>query len=357
LPPLFFYANISDANYLLNKNKDEKGIRSVKPHMKRLNRYVMIFILTLFGLMSMGAAKGKKDAVRFDFKGMRSYFHALLDTRHHFPDSIVLMNDYVYSLTALGEPLDPQRKERMIAFAKELQQPDGGFSIDTETKASSSLYTDYALETLAYMNSIGSIDVGKAKSYFSSLKQPDGGFSFNTQKKESAFITTYQAVHSLFLLNGLNLVDKAKTAEYIKSFEKKDTGGFSYVKGTGIPNAKNTYMGVSVLKTLGMLDDDTKKRAIKFLASTPYIGKFKKSAATLTLEEQVYTLSALRILDSAQILNKEKVELFIKTFYLPDEGGFTAIQGFKAAPDPTCLGIRGLAELGLLKRPIESPLK
>jgi hypothetical protein len=48
---------------------------------------------------------------------------------------------------------------------------------------------------------------------------------------------------------------------------------------------------------------------------------------------------------------------FLKTFYLPEEGGFAAIQGFKSAPDPTCLGIRGLAELGILKRPVEKPLK
>jgi hypothetical protein len=106
-----------------------------------------------------------------------------------------------------------------------------------------------------------------------------------------------------------------------------------------------------------MLDDDTNKRALKFLASTPYIGMFKKTSKILTLEEEVYTLSALRILESTKVLNKEKVVKFIKTFYLPDEGGFAAVQGFKSAPDPTCLGIRGLAELGILKRPNESPLK
>jgi len=304
----------------------------------------------------MGAAS-KKDPVQFNFKAMSEYFHLLLDTRHHFPDSIVLMNDYVYSLNALGEPPDPQRKERMLAFARELQQPDGGFSVDPETKTSSSLYTDYTLETLAYMRAINSIDVGKTTSYFASLKQPDGGFSFNKEKKESTLITTYHAVHSLSLLNELSIIDKAKTAEYIKGFEKKDTGGFSYVKRTGIPNAKDTYLGLYALKTLGLLDDDTKKRAIKFLASTPYSGKFNKTAKTLTLEEQVYTLSALRILESTMVLNKEKVVLFLKTFYVPEDGAFAAIQGFKSAPDSTRLGIRGLAELGLLKRPIESPLK
>jgi prenyltransferase beta subunit len=314
----------------------------------------------LLGFVSLGAAKEKKATGDFDFKKTRKYFHVLLDERPDFPVSIVLLNGYVYSLTALGETIDPQLKERMIDFAKKSQQPDGGFSVDIATHSShesSSLYTDYALETLAYMDAVGSIDIGKAKSYLSSLKQTDGGFSFNKEKKESTLITTYHAVHTLFLLNGLNIVDKAKTAEYIKSFEKKDTGGFSYVKGTGIANAKDTYMAAYALKTLGMLDDNTKNGAIKFLTSTPYIGKFKKTTATLTLEEQVYTLSALRVLDSTTGINKDQVVQFLKTFYLPEEGGFAAIQGFKSAPDPTCLGIRGLAELEILKRPVEKPLK
>jgi hypothetical protein len=77
----------------------------------------------------------------------------------------------------------------------------------------------------------------------------------------------------------------------------------------------------------------------------------------LTLEEEVYTLAALRVLGNTAGINKDQVVLFLKTFYLPEEGGFAAIQGFKSAPDPTCLGIRGLAELGTLKRPVENPMK
>jgi prenyltransferase beta subunit len=281
----------------------------------------------------------------------------LLDERHHFPESVVLMNDYVYSLAALGETMEPKLKERIIAFARDIQQPDGGFAIDPAIKASSSLYTFYTLESLAYLNSVGSINVSKAKSYLSSLKQSDGGFSFNTQKKESTLITTYHAVHSLFLLNGLTIIDKARATEYILSFEKKDTGGFGYVKGTGFSTAKDTYMAIYVLKTLGTLDDNTKKRAIQFLRSTQYIGEFKKTTKVLTLEEEVHTLATLRILESIKELkSKEKVVQFLRTFYVPEDGAFAALPGFKSAPDPTCLGIRGLAELGLLKRPVEIPV-
>jgi prenyltransferase beta subunit len=334
-----------------------RGYIQVKSDMRRYHRYYTVIILTLFGFVLIGAAKEKKEPVQFDFKKTSHYFHDSFDKRPDFPVSIVQMNDYVYSLRALGETIDAKLKKRMITFSKKLQQTDGGFTIDTANSTSSSLYTYYALETLAYLDSLGSIDIGKAKSYLSSLKQPDGGFCFDKRKKESAFATTYYAVHALSLIESLPVIDKARTAEYIKRFEKKDTGGFSYVKGTGISTSKDTYMAVYALKTLGMLDDETKKRTIKFLTSTPYIGNFKKTSVTLTLEEEAYTLSTLRILEGVSIVNKEKVVLFLKTFYVPDDGGFAAIEGFNSAPDPTCMAMRSLAELGLLKRPVENPIK
>jgi prenyltransferase beta subunit len=324
--------------------------------MRRYHRYYTVIILALFGFILVGAAKDKKEPVQFDFKKTSQYFHDSFDKRPDFPVSIVQMNDYVYSLTALGEAIDAKLKKRMITFARKLQQPDGGFAVDTANNASSSLYTDYALETLAYLGSLGSIDIAKAKSYLSSLRQPDGGFSFDTRKKESALATTYYAVHALSLINGLTMIDKPKTAEFIKRFEKKDTGGFSYVKGTGISTAKDTYMAVYVLKTLAMIDDGIKKRSMKFLTSTPYVGNFKKTSVTLTLDEEAYTLSALRILESVSIVNKEKVVLFLKTFYVSDNGGFAAIEGFDSAPDPTCTAMRSLVELGMLKRPVEKPI-
>ena len=333
-------------------------MKAVKLDMIKYCRNFPVIVIMLLSFVLMGAATIEKgDAVKFDFKKMSKYFHAVLDERHHFPESVVLMNDYVYSLTALGEAIDPQRKERIISFAKEVQQPDGGFAVDMQTKSSSSLYTEYTLESLALINSVSSIDVGRAKSYFSSLKQSDGGFSFSSKKMESTLITTYHTVHSLVLLNALDIVDKAKTAEYIKTFEKKGTGGFGFKKETGFSTSKGTYMAVYALKTLGMLDEDTKKRSVQFLTSTQYTGNFKKTKELLTLEEQVYTLAALRVLESTNVVNKETVAKFLKTFYVPEEGAFGALPGFKSAPDPTTLGIRGLVELGMLKRPDEIPVK
>ncbi len=308
------------------------------------------------GLLLIAATDKKKEPIEFDFKKTSAYTHEL-DTRPDFPVAITLARNYVYSVLALGEKLDPKSKEKIVDFVKKLQRPDGGFSIDPATKATTSLYTDYAFETLSYLGAIDAIDTQKVKSYLSSLKRPDNGFSFDAKAKDSSLQTTYYAVHILFSINGLDIVDKAKTTAYIKGFEKKDTGGFGYVKGAGVPDVKNTYMAIFTLKTLGLLDDQTKKNAIKFLVSTPYVGKLKKYEVTQTLEEQAYTIKALKLLEADKRINKDGAVMFIKSFYIPVNGGFGPIHGYGSAPDPTFFGIQCLAELGVLKTPTESRLK
>ncbi len=311
----------------------------------------------LMGLLLVAATDKKKETTEFDFKKTSAYTHEM-DARPDFPVSLVLARNYVYSVLALGESIDPKMKEKAVDFIKKVQRSDGGFSVESATNTTNILYTDFAFETLSYMGmgAVNAIDTGKVKSYLSSLKRPNGGFSFDAKTKEPSFQTTYYAVHILSYLNGLDIVDKAKTAAYIRGFERKDTGGFNYVKGTGIANAKLTYMGVFTLKTLGMLDEQTKKNAIKFLTSTPYVGKLKKYDVTQTLEEQACAIMTLEMLGAENKINKDGVVKFIKSFYIPVNGGFGPIHGYGSAPDPTYFGIRGLAELGVLKRPQQTQL-
>jgi prenyltransferase beta subunit len=325
--------------------------------MKKFHQYYFLIVLILLSCPLIAAGEKKKtEVVEFDFKKTSSYVHEN-DGRPDFPGSIILSRNYVYSVLALGETIDTKKKKQLIDFVKNTQQSDGGFSADKTIKETTLLYTDYALETLAYLGAVGSMDVGMAKSYLASLGRPDGGYSFDKKTKESALATTYYAIHVLNLLGDLKAVDSAKTAEYIKGFEKKDTGGFTYVKGTGFSTPKNTYMAVYVLKALRMLDEQTKNNVIKFLTSTRYIGKDKQYDITQNLEEQAYTISALKLLGEENKLNKNKVVEFIKSFYIPVNGGFGPIHGYGSAPDPTYFGIRSLAEIGVLKMPAEILLK
>lgn len=319
-------------------------------------KYQTIIVVMLMGLLMIAATDKKKEAVKFDPK-KTAVFTRELDARPDFPVSITHARNYVYSMLALGEKIAPRIKEKIVAFTKKSQQPDGGFSTDPVVKASSSLYTDHALETLSYLGAVNAIDGEKVKSYLSSLQRPDGGFSFDAKTRDSSLQTTYHSVHSLSYLNGLNIVDKAKTALYIKGFENKESGGFNYVKGTGTANVKNTYMGVFTLKALGMLDEQTKKNAIKYLTSTMYVGKPVPYEVYQTLEEQAYTIISLKMLGAENKINKKGVIKFINSFYFPSYGGFAPIHGNPSALDPTYFGIQSLAELGVLKKPKKTQLK
>jgi prenyltransferase beta subunit len=318
--------------------------------------YFKIIVVMLMGLLLVAAADKKKGATDFDFKKTSTYIHEM-DSRPDFPVSITLAHNYVYSVLALGETIDPKLKEKTIDYSKKLQRPDGGFSVDSATKATNSLYTDFALDTLSYLGAVNTIDVDKAKSFLASLQRPDGGFSFDAKTKDSTFQTTFYAVHSLAYINGLSIVDKAKTVAYIKGFERKESGGFNYVKGIGTPNVTNTYMAVFMLKSLGMLDDEMRASATKYLNSTPYLGKKVPYDINQTLEEQAYVILTLKMLGAENKINKERVVEFIKSFYIPVNGGFGPIHGYGSAPDPTYFGLQGLAEVGVLKRPLETRLK
>ncbi|HEX9020974.1 MAG TPA: hypothetical protein VF903_06915, partial [Nitrospirota bacterium] len=105
------------------------------------------------------------------------------------------------------------------------------------------------------------------------------------------------------------------------------------------------------------LDEGTKTNALRFLMTTPYVGIPKKYEITQTLEEEAYALLALRLLDASGKVVKDGAITFVKSFYIPVNGGFGPIHGYGTAPDPTFYGIQCLAELGVLKRPAESRLK
>src|SRR6266702_6359608 len=218
------------------------------PKISRSTCRLVALVLSLLALVAGSALakeKAKPKGGDFDFAKTNAFMREM-ETRPDFPVGMVLANDYVYSLLALGEKIDTGRQNAVIACIKSLQQKDGGFVPDKSTKSASLLYTDIALETLGYLNAMNAVDAAKVKAFVASLKNPDGGFGFSQESKGSTLATTYFAVRVLKAINGLDLVDKAKTVAYVKGFEKKE-GGFGSVKGTGIADARNTYMSVHIL--------------------------------------------------------------------------------------------------------------
>ncbi len=315
----------------------------------RIVSRIVVLILSLAVLCAGSAfAKEKKKPVGdFDF-AKTSTFMREMETRPDFPVSMVLANDYVYSLLALGEKIGTDKQNAIIGCIKSLQQKNGGFVADKANKSASILYTDSALETLGLLNVANAVDAGRVKAFAASLKNPDGGFGFGPESKGSSLATTFYAVRVLKAVNGLNILDKAKTAAYVKGFEKKG-GGFGSVKGTGVADARNTYMAVYVLNTLGMLDDTTRKNAVKFLGTTPYAGK--KGTERPDLNEQLYAIKALKELNAADKIDRKFALAFMKRLYIKVNGGFGPLEGYGSTPDSTTTGLRILTEIGKLKAP------
>jgi hypothetical protein len=307
----------------------------------------VLTILFLIVVACPAGAKQKPKQVEFDF-AKTSAFMREMDSRPDFPVSVVLANDYVYSLLAIGNTIAPAKKAALVAYLKKAQQKDGGFVPEHSNKSSSLLFTDIAIETLGYLHALDAIDAGKAKAYVSSLKNADGGFGFSKEAKASSLATTCYAVRILKALDGLDLVDKQKTTEYARSFEKKD-GGFGYVKGVGTANARNTYMAAFTLNTLGKLDEATRSNALKFLATTPYLDK--KSKAQKELDEQLYAVKALKELQAGDKIDKSLAIAYLKRIYIPLNGGFGPLEGYGSTPDSTTTGVRILVENGKLKTP------
>jgi prenyltransferase beta subunit len=318
-----------------------------------MNRREFLQTLPAIAVLA-GTALAKENATAkdFDFAKTKAFMREM-DSRPDFPVSLVLANDYAFSIPALGDTIDPVKKSAIVAYIKNVQQNNGGFVADKTSKNASLLYTDLAMETLASINATGSIDAGKLKSFVASLKNPDGGFGFSQESKESSLATTFYAVRVLKAIGGLGLLDKAKTTEYFKGFEKKD-GGFGFVKGPGAANAKSTYMAAFVLNTIGSLDDVTRNNSVRFLATTPYLDKQSKEQPELN--EQYYAIKALQELKAVDKVDSKLALAFLKKIYISVNGGFGPLEGYGSTPDSTTTALRILVEIGKLKAPTTSLL-
>ncbi len=307
----------------------------------------LLCLFVLFTGTALAKEKAKTKSGGFDFAKTSSFIREM-ETRPDFPVAMVLANDYVYSLHALGAKIDTKRQNTIIACIRNLQLKNGGFVADKANRSASILYTDIALDTLGLLNAANAVDAARVKTFAASLKNPEGGFGFSQESKKSSLATTYYAVHVLKTIGGLDLVDKTRTAEYVRSFEKKE-GGFGSVKGVGAADARSTYMAAYILNAMGQLSDTARQNAVKFLGTTPYGGS--KIKAMPDLDEQLYAIKALKELKAAGKIDRKFAMAFLRKVYVPMNGGFGPIAGYGSTPDSTTTAIRILAEMGKLKTP------
>src|SRR6266545_5631069 len=92
--------------------------------LSRIACRVLVLALSL-AVLCAGTAfakeKAKAKSSDFDFAKTKAFVKEI-ETRPDFPVAMVLANDYVYSLLALGDKIDTGRQNAVIACIKSLQQ-------------------------------------------------------------------------------------------------------------------------------------------------------------------------------------------------------------------------------------------
>jgi len=271
--------------------------------------------------------------------------------RKNFPESVTFSYYCAYSLMALEKKVGPDARKKIVDYIKKCQTDGGGFVPEPEFSKDPNLLSSYfALKTLALINATDAIDKEQAVKFVLSLLQPDGGFKSEPKKDYHSLATTYYGVTCLHLLNALDQIDKEKTVSYIQSYREKGQG-FS-VKKNGVSRPISTYMAVRSLKLLGAFDEEIKPDLVNYLKGTRYAGLVEDEKYTMqpTMRELAFMLEALDDLSAVKEVNQDKVYEFIKSLYVPDNGGFGPKPSYGTTPPSIYEGVLSLEKLGKLNR-------
>ncbi|NOQ69056.1 MAG: hypothetical protein GQ573_02970 [Gammaproteobacteria bacterium] len=275
-------------------------------------------------------------------------------TRPSFPESITFAYYHVYMAGALEQEITPKIRQKIVEYIVSCQQPDGGFRpVPAHAKTASVIYTYYALKTLDMLKQTKAINSKAAINFLLARVQKGGGFAATAREGERANLaTTYYGIEALHLLGAVNSLDKTQTLSFIRSYREPGRG-FSRVQGSvSIPKA--SFMGIRSLKNLDALTDKISSEVVAYLKTTRYSGQIKDQKYRLLpkIEAMAYTLEGLATLSAVQQVDEDKVHEFIRSLYIPDNGGFGPKPGLGTTPPSTYYAIVSLVQLGRLPDPI-----
>lgn len=275
-------------------------------------------------------------------------------TRPSFPESITFAYYHVYMAAALEQEITPETRQKIVEYITLCQQPDGGFRpAPVHAKSTSVIFTYYALKTLDMFKEMKAINSKAAINFLLARVQKGGGFAATAKEGESANLaTSYYSIEALRLLGSVASLEKSQTLSFIQSYREKGRG-FTRIKGA-VSTPKATFMGVRSLKNLGVLTDEISSEVVAYLKATRYSGQVKDQKYRLLpkIEAMAYTLEGLAALSAVQQVDEDKVHEFIRSLYIPDNGGFGPKPGLGTTPPGTYYAIVSLVQLGRLPDPM-----
>lgn len=271
--------------------------------------------------------------------------------RKAFPDSVSFAYYMAYSFRTLGTEIDPDTRARLVKFVSASQQKDGGFASNpTYGTRSNVIYTYYALEALTLLGALDAIDRNRTSVFVSGLVQNDG--SIKPAIAEDAMATlasTYYGVASLHLLGKLDVLDKSKTAAFVLDHRTSADGFGMMPKGAASPQA--AYMAVRTLALVNGLNKEIRTRTIQYLEGAIDLmgirGAHYRSYSTM--QAVTYIVAALSELDALDEGDTDRIESFVTSQYVPENGGFGPSPGLGTTPPSTYQAVFCLSKLGKLK--------
>jgi prenyltransferase beta subunit len=304
-------------------------------------------------------ANGNRPAEAVDLQRTAALV-ARWGSRPSFPESVTFAYYHLYVSGALDQDVSAGIRDKISDYIVACQQPDGGFTPKPEhTKTSSVIYTYYALEALQLLGNTKQIDTQAALDFLHARMQDTGGIAATAREGEQANLaTTYYGIEALRLLKAMDSLSKRqrdRLTAFIHRY-REPARGFTRVEGAvSIP--QSTFMGVRALQHLGALTDTIRSEVIAYLKDTRYSGlvKDKKYRMQPNIEAMAATLQALATLSATAELNTANVLRFIRSLYVPVNGGFGPRPGLGTTPPSTYHAIVSLVQLQELPDPVTRP--
>ena len=312
----------------------------------------LIALTYLFGVLAgaAGAAVASENAPRVDLAKTLGLFKDW-SQRKTFPDSVSIGYYVGYSLRALEGRVPDTVKDRLAAYIRACQQPDGGFVSNRRFGSKANvIYTFYALQALEVVGALDAIEREKTLGFLRQLIRSDGSLTATPDAgAKGDLASTYYGISALRLLGELEVLDRDKTLAFVKGYRTSDEG-FGMRTG-GASSLQGTFMAVSVLADLAGLDEILVAGATRYLESAiAYAGmKGKRYRALSTMQAAASTLGALERLGTLHEVETDNLELFVLARYVPQNGGFGPREGLGTTPPSTYQGVYCLAALGKLK--------
>jgi prenyltransferase beta subunit len=270
--------------------------------------------------------------------------------RKAFPDSVSFAYYMAYSFQTLGAKIDPDTSNKLVKFISASQQKDGGFiSNPSYGTKSNVIYTYNALKTLTLLGALEAIDRERAIVFISSLVQDDGSIKPAVAEDARATLaSTYYGAASLHLLGKLDALENSKTAAYVLEHQTSADGFGMKPMGAASPQA--TFMGVRTLALVNGLNKDIKTGAIQYLeGAIDMIGmKGAHYRNYSTMQAVTYIVAALSELDALDEINTDRIEHYLESRYVPENGGFGPSPGLGTTPPSTYQAVFCLNKLGKL---------